>query len=337
MTDYKFELSKLLGTEAFSDASADELRVLLAIIASGGCDDDTLAERAGVSRARARSAKVLWEEAGVISAKENGAPTVTEEFEERLSIGEIYEVSAERCAKDIRDNSLAALIAECAELMGKAALSTEEAKIISQVYSQYALGEEYILTLAAHISDTKGRLSATRLATEAERLVKRGVDTVEALLAYISEKEAETGAQSEFKRIAGIHNRNLSKKECELIDKWYYEFGYGEPIIGEAYDIMAMNTAKLSLLYMDKLLESWHSSGCKTVEDCRAAVERERVEKSETRAEKTLPRMPRAPQKETPRYGDFDVDEAFKKSLLRSYGDPALVEKMLERERKNKV
>ena len=335
MTDYKFEPSRLLASEAFAEASADELRVLLGIIASGRADD-SLAERVGVSRARMRSARVLWEEADVIVQKEKDTPSVTEEFEEKVAIGEMYEVTAERCAKEIRDSSLASLIAECAELMGKAALSTEEAKIISQIYSQYALGEEYILTIAAHIVEAKGRLSATRLGTEAERLVKRGVDTVDALLSYISEKECESGAQAEFRRIAGIHNRNLSKKECELIDKWYYEFGYGEAVIGEAYDVMAMNTAKLSLPYMDKLLTSWHDAGCKTVEDCRAIIEREKAERAPEKTEKALPRMPRAPQKETPRYGDFDVDEAFKKSLLRSYGDPALVEKMLERERKNK-
>lgn len=342
MTEYKFDLSRLISSEAFRDASADELRVLLAIMATKGADDDKIATLVGVSRARAKSARVLFEEAEIISAAGERAPTVTEEFEERLNIGEMYEVTAERCAKDIRDNSLASLIAECAELMGKAALSSEEAKIISQIYTQYTLDEEYILTLAAHIVETKGKLSATKLAADAERLVKRGIDSIDALLQYISEKEAESGAQAEFRRIAGIHNRNLSKTECELVDKWYYEFGFGEAVIGEAYDIMAMNSAKLSMPYMDKLLTAWHEAGCKTVEECRAKAERDRAEMAEARAkanesagEKTPPRMPRVPQKEKPRYGDFDVDEAFKKSLLRSYGDPALVEKMLERERKN--
>ena len=41
--------------------------------------------------------------------------------------------------------------------------------------------------------------------------------------------------------------------------------------------------------------------------------------------------MPRTP-KNAPRYGNFDVDDAFKKALLRSYGDPELVDKALKRD-----
>ncbi len=320
MIDYKFNATALTSSEAFTEASREELRVLLALIANGGRADGEgeLAKAAGVSRGRASSSLVFWEESGII-AKNDGAPTITEEFEERIQLGKLDTGTAIKAAKSVRDNELAALISECARLMDRPALNTEEIKTINALYTQYALDEEYIITLAAYIND-KGKLTAKRLETEAERLVKRGVDTAEKLMAYIEEKANESADEWEFRHLLGIYNRTLTKSEQDYVKKWYGEFGYGEDIIGEAYDITVRNTAKLSLPYMDTLLTAWHDGGCKTLEDCRAAVERDKTARAVEEKQKTPPKMPRTP-KTTPRYGNFDPLEAFEAALKRSYGD----------------
>ena len=336
MTEYKFNPRALLSSGEFSEASVGELRVLLTAIASPTASNEKIAEITGLSTSRVRSALVLFEDAGILTKCDTpptgsgDGQTVTEHFEERITLGAMHEITAKDCAKEIRDNSLASLLSECASLMGKAALSTEEAKMISATYTQLALSEDYIITLAAYIAEKKGKLTATRLSGEAEKLVKRGVDTTEALEKYISDKESESGAVWEFKRICGIYNRNLSKKETELVNRWYYDYGYGEDIIGEAYDITVVNTGKLSLAYMDKLITHWHECDCKTVEDCKRLSENEKPAKK-VEEKKAPPRMPRTP-KSSPRYGNFDVDDAFKKALMRSYGDAELVEKALKKD-----
>ena len=309
---------------AFTEASREELRILLALVESGGSftSEEALASAAGVSLSRARSALVLWEEEGAIRKSESisDAPTtVSEEFESRIEFGKITDCESVTVAREIRDNNLADLIAECAQMMEKPALSTEETKIISAIYTQLKLGEEYIITLAAFLSE-KGKLSAQRLGAEAEKLVKRGVDCVEELEKYLAAKENESGAEWEFKRLFGIYNRNLSKRERELINKWYYDFGFADEIIGEAYDIMAMkDPTKISLPYMDKVLTHWNAEGCRTLEECKRLTERERAAME---AEKAVAKPPSIPRKApAPRYGDFDINDAFEKALLRSYGD----------------
>lgn len=339
MTEYKFNPDVLLSSGEFLEASVGELRVLLTLVADSSLGIERISEITGLSSARVKSAIVLFEDAGILTKREKitaseDVQTVTEHFEERIRLGEMHEVTAKDCAKNIRDNSLASLLSECAALMGKAALSTEEAKMISAIYTQLALSEDYIITLAAYITEKKGKLTAVRLSVEAEKLVKCGIDTTEALEKYISDKESETGAMWEFKRILGIYNRNLTKRETELVNRWYSDFGYGEAIIGEAYDITVMNTGKLSLAYMDKLITRWHETDCKTLDDCKRVSASEKPEKKEAEEKKAPPRMPKTP-KTTPRYGNFDVDDAFKKALMRSYGDPELVEKMLKRDGKN--
>lgn len=302
-----------------TDATVDELRILLAL-ATGDYDTEAeLAAECGVTQARLSSSLAFWSAAGVIIEKSDTGSTITEEFEEKITLGRIIDTPSEQVATEIRDHDLAGLISECATLMNKAALSTEEIKIISALYTQYALGEEYIITLAAYISE-RGRLTAVRLGTEAERLIKRGISSIEELEKYIESRQNESGAEWEFRHLIGIYNRNLSKKEQEFVKKWYHDMAYGEDIIGEAYDITVTNTGKLSLPYMDKLLTHWSEAGCKTLDDCTALIERERTIKTASTGEKLPPKLPRT-QKQTLRYGDFDPVEAFERALNRSYSD----------------
>jgi DNA replication protein DnaD len=68
---------------------------------------------------------------------------------------------------------------------------------------------------------------------------------------------------------------------------------------------------------MDKVLSGWHAKGLSTLEECRAANS-----VSKAAAEKPTPTRPKAKSKpEKPRYGDFDVNDAFAKALERSYGE----------------
>lgn len=325
MTEYSVLPLSLTEKDAFTEASQEELRVLLVLIERGGAIEDTaaLATVARISNARAKAALIFWEEAGVIrpisgesSEKER---TVTEEFEERLALGKITERSAGTVAREIRDNNLADLLSECARMMQKPALGTEEVKIISALYTQYALNEEYIVTLAAYLSD-KGKLTAQRLGAEAERLIKRGIDCTEALVVHLEEKENEVGAEWEFKRTIGIYNRNLSKKEKEIVKRWYNDFAFDNAIIEEAYSINSrLYPNKVSYPYMDKILTHWHDEGCKTLEECKALSERERAALDAGKETANPPSIPR--KKPTPRYGDFDINDAFEKALLRSYGE----------------
>lgn len=326
MIKYTVMPLSLTDKAAFTEASREELRVLLALIEANGSveSEAELSAISSTSLARTRSALVLWEEEGVIKRCEAAAtatatPTVSEEFESRIELGKITERSTADAAREIRDNNLADLLAEIAEMMEKPALSTEEAKVISALYTQLKLGEEYIVTLAACLAE-KGKLSAQRLGAEAERLVKRGVDCVEELEKYLVTKENESGAEWEFKRLVGIYNRNLSKRERELINKWYYDFGFSDEIIGEAYDIMTMkDPSKISLPYMDKVLSHWSAEGCRTLDECKRLSERE---KAAMEAEKAVAKPPSIPRKApATRYGDFDINDAFEKALLRSYGE----------------
>ena len=143
---------------AFTEASKEELRVLVAIGFSDGLSESEIATAAGVSASRAKSAIALWLAEGIIEECIN--EVITEEFANRLHPGELVETSAKDVAESIRDEGLSLLIEECAALLKKPALSTEEIKCITGLVTQYSLTADYVLTLAAHLSAKKNNYRA---------------------------------------------------------------------------------------------------------------------------------------------------------------------------------
>jgi DnaD/phage-associated family protein len=315
--EYKVNPLRVTGTDAFAEASAQELRVLLALVECGGKFEsvEALAESAAVSKTRCSSALTLWEDGGVITERIDGAPIITEEFSERLTKDEIDERPSVEVADSIRDGNLKSAIDECATLMNLATMPTADVKNITALYTQYGLSPEYIVTLAAYLAE-QGKLTARNLCNQAIRLDGTGCDTVEALESYIQNKATESDTDWEFRRIFGIYNRNLSQSERSYFKKWSEEYGFSTAIVSEAYDKAVMNTqnGRRYMQYMDTVLTAWHNAGCKTVAECLAQSEAEKPkqeapEKRQSRREA-----------EKPRYGDFDVNEAFRVALERSYG-----------------
>ena len=316
-----FELNRerLFESESFATATAEELRVLVAMLAGGATDDAELAALASVSAPRCRSAIALFEAEGIVTR----ADAVSDEFvPSDIGIGEVEEDNAVKVARDIRDSGLATLIAEFAALMNKPALSTGSVKKIVSLYTNYALSEEYILALAAHLADC-GKLTVTRLVNEAMKLVEREIDTPEGLYAYIEQKQRRTDADQRIRNMLGLSNRTLSKTEHECFNRWVNEYGYSEGIIGEAYDICVAQLGKYSPKYMNAVLSRWHECGCKTLNECLAATERDRAT---IRAEKTAKRKggtKNSEQSAEPKYAAFSAEDALMRALERSYGGDA--------------
>ena len=307
--------------------------MLLALIESGGSvSDDELSDMLGVSKARVSAAIALWQESGVISQREHGKEVsffgnkLTEEFPEREVLGELAEESALSVAKTIRDKRLASLFDEIAAMMGKAMLTPQEIKRISELSSQYELSEEYIATLSAHLL-AEGKLSVGILVRRAMKLAGDGVITAEHLSEYIKDKEREKDEYMEYRRIFGIFERKLSPTEKAFLHKWSRELAYGTEIVTMAYDIAVLNTSKLSFSYMDKLLTDWSEHGCKTLSECegryaerKAELDAENQKKRED-MEKRRPAKPTEAKATKVKYGDFDPEEAFRIALSRSFGD----------------
>lgn len=318
MTEYKITAIGVTDKEAFVEASVEELRVLVALIEVGGCPKSTeaLAKAARVSKARASSALVFWQEAEVITPA-GDSPTITEEFEDRLRKGEITEESAEEIARNIRNEGLADMISECAAIMNRSALNSTEIKNLCALATQYALEEAYILTLATYMAKN-AKLTVTKLTNKAIQLVEKDIDTVDKLEAYIADNENTSEAEKAFRSIFGLWKRPLTTYEKDCFRRWSREYGYFTDVVDLAFNIAGDNGSQRPVKYADKLISAWHDAGCKTLGECKAKYERDAEER---KAKKKEQKKNSTKKKPDDTYGAFgDPDEELKKALARSFG-----------------
>ena len=315
MIDYSILPLKIIGTEVFLEASLEELKVLLALIELGGRAEsyDALAEAAGTTRARCRAALTLFTDGGII--KERSAdPVVTEEFEERVTRGELIEESSVKVARAIRDSGLCDMLNECARLMKKTALNTAEIKKLTGLHEQYGLSPEYIVFLAANLAANATKISPTTVTNKAISLAEKGITTLEDLEAYIAEEDSERGIIREFKGIIGIYDRNLTEAEKNIFKKWAKKYGYYTNIINFAWNQIGSRYRSNYVKRLDDLITPWFEAGCRTLAECESYYNLYQVE------EHIENKAPKKEKKKTEQFSDFDTDEAFMLALERSYG-----------------
>ena len=312
MKPLKYAIKKSLvpGSLSFGEATSEELRVLIALLCSEGSaeSEEQLADLAKTSVPRTKAALTLWESEGVITQKTDN---VTDEFDTESE----QMVTSLETAATVRDQMLENMLRECSSLMEKPALSTEEIKAITYLYSELSLSPEYVLTLIGYLKETKKRLTPREIRRRGEILTERGYTTLEGLEVYIRSNTKEENDLWEIRRIIGIYNRNLSQSEIAYFSKWINELEMGTEIISEAYDIATVSTGSSSLPYMDKILTNWHQNGLKTVAECRAfsTQNKDAERKSGGRRKKSdEPKL---------RYGNFDIDEAIEAALERSFSN----------------
>lgn len=323
MTEYTFKvkLEGITELECFKEASKDEVKILVAILSRDGVTSaEELSEALGISLARIKSCITLFTEGGVLTECD-GRPLaeVEYEFEPTGSDKKKTSESIQDLARSIRENDLYEMNRELETLFEKT-LETREIERLTSLYTKKGLSPEFILTLTAFLKDTRQNLTVELVVREAGKLITAGTDTLEDLEIYIKEKANEVAGEMEMRRLFGIYGRTLTKTEREFFKKWMHGYGYSSSIIGEAYDVSVAAINKLSLSYIDSILTEWHTAECKTVEECRARVNIRKATNPKN-ANNNSQKTKKTTTAETPKYADFNSEDALLRALERSYGD----------------
>lgn len=284
------------GTAALADASPEELRVLLCLIegevlALRGEPAD-LAARAGCSPARVGSALRYWLEVGVLTETDEGAAAPAPSATPGATPGaagtkaapkplsrEVGDMTAAEIAETVEREQMAAFIDSMQQLAGRV-FNTRELETVVSLADELPFSQEYLLTLASYCKKKSGRsrFSVRYLAQVAYTMLERECLTVEQLEAYIAAAEKFSAEEWKLRRLLGMGERRLTAKEQDYFLTWTGTFGYGEEIVGIAYDITVDRTGKISLAYMDKLLRAFYEAGCRSETAVQDYLAREREE-----------------------------------------------------------
>ena len=319
---FRVNLEGITDLECFKEASKDELKILIAILSENGSpvSAEELSEKLGISVPRVKACITLFKESGVlIECDDTPLAEVEYEFEPSKKDKEKARDTKEEVARSIRENDLYEMNCDVERILEKT-LETREIERITSLYTKKGLSPEYILTLSAFLKDRRQTLTVEAIVREANKLIANGTDTLEELEIYIKEKSDEIAGEMEMRRLFGIYNRTLTRTEREYFHRWMHEYGYSVSVIGEAYDVTVAAINKISLPYINSILKEWYDAGCKTVEECRARVN---IRKAATpkKANNNSQKTNKTTTAETPKYADFNSEDALLRALERSYSD----------------
>lgn len=311
------------GTAALADASPEELRVLVCLFETHGYPEtglSDLARAAGCSVARARAALTYWQSAGVIALAETADGTGVPDAKKPLRRADgVSEQTGREIAATI-DDGHAAFIATCEELLGHV-FNTAELNILTGLLTELRLSEEYLLTLISYCRTrvNNERFSLRYLEKTAFSLFDKDILTLDELNAYLAATDRFRAEEWKLRRLLGIGERKLTKKEEEFLRRWTSVFSFTSDVIGIAYDITVDRTGKLSLAYMDKLLSKFHEAGCATPGDVDAFLAKENAARAAAPAR-------RKPEEQTVP-SSFNAGDFMAAALKRSFGDDGQDEK----------
>ena len=183
----------------------------------------------------------------------------------------------EYSAKDVtqraqQDPVFTAVLNEAQRKLGRV-LSTADIKTLFGIYDYLALPPDVIFMLLTYCIDAfaerygSGRLPSMRsIEKEAYSWANKEILTIEQaeeLIKSAAERRSDVG---KLKTLLGIGGRELTATETKYINSWL-DMGTPAELIEVAYDRTVTNTGSLKWNYMNKILQSWHDKGIRTVAD----------------------------------------------------------------------
>ncbi len=252
-------------------ASAEQLRVLLYTMSNiaTGINPEAAAEYLGIPLDNIKDALNFWCDAGVFT-KSN-----TVEFKKAPEKRSVAKTEAplptreEIAMMGSTDERVVFLLRE-AELKFKRPLRFTEMQSLVSLYADDGMDVSLILMIIEYaISD--GKSSIKFINDTARRWQDAGVDSVVAAEEQIEKLGRQKSAWAIVERAFGIEHRQPSTKELEFSEKWVVEWGFSREMLKAAYDGCVDSKAKLSMPYINKILESWHTKGYQSVEQTKAA------------------------------------------------------------------
>lgn len=186
------------------------------------------------------------------------------------------EYSASDVAEHIgSDREFKQLADFCENSLGKI-LTTLDLQVLLSIYSWLGLPADVIcILITSCIEEYRRKYGAARVPTmrtiekTAKIWAQNGVFTCKRAEEYLAECARQ---KSEKRRIAGLlrlGDRALSPTEEKYISSWI-SLSIPDELISAAYDKTVVNTGSLKWRYMDKILESWHKLGFKSVSDVKS-------------------------------------------------------------------
>jgi DnaD/phage-associated family protein len=323
---------------ALPSASEFYLKVLLLVAADENQRQDYdsccafLCEKLDCTQSALERAFAFWSQAGIFNIVDINQATIHSSKNERpatsssvpatlnassssiqenkvLQSASPPEYTESQCADIVAaSNDLPDLINICQQIVGKI-FNPADVQAIVVMYDHLGLSAEYIADLFAFCVGNEKK-SIRYIEKTAFSLFDEGIDTPDALKAYIKRKENYADNLMKIRKMIGAGSRELTAKEKKAFACWLDEWQFEIDVITRAYEITVDKINEPSVSYMNRVLENWYNSGLTTLEAIEASLETYKKNKAEAA---------HAASSVNGTESGFRTDEFFEAALRRSY------------------
>ncbi len=258
-------------------ASAVQLKVLLYIFrhSSQELDDVAIAEALSLHSEEVRDAIGYWAGAGILNAPTKAVKSIKATSKKaRMQSEKPTREEVSRLAEN--DEKLQFLYYEAQNVFGRG-LKQNEASLFAWLYCDEGMDVSVILMLL-RLAKKQDKVNTRFIESTAIEWIDSGVETIADAEAKMSEALLYDQCWKLVCSAFGIQKRKPSKKESELAYLWVNEWKYDRAILVKAYEICVNNTSEFSIPYIKTILDKWHQSGIKKVEDIK---EEEKADKKQ--------------------------------------------------------
>lgn len=174
------------------------------------------------------------------------------------------------------------LMQESQMVLGKT-LSPALSSALVAIHEDYGLPAEVIMMLIQY-AKSRNKTSTNYIEAVARDWYESNIFTLESAEQKLAELSEMRIAWKKFVAAIGIHDRPPSKKEEQLTHTWFTQWKMAPEMVSEAYERCVNATGKLSMAYMNRILEKWHNLGYHTVQDVQKAEELRREKFTEEKS-----------------------------------------------------
>ena len=320
-------------------AGATQLKALLWLLrhASEDIDLDQLSSAIGQKRADTVDAMHYWVENGILQADDNSIDTVKKEANKessalptQVTFANLNELAEENQTEQPKKTFAALPVAKpnYEQILARAKESPEISFLFNEaqlklgrtigyegqcamlmIHDQYGLPVEVILMILEYAVSIN-KISYSYISAIGKNWAEKEIDTIEKADEQITTLRTSNTQWKQFAAMAGISNSRPTSAQLPYIKSWSDDLGFDAEMIYLAYEQMANHCQRLSLPYIDKVLQTWHKTGIKTPEDVENANNARAAQKSKKQSGKSSE-------------ASYDLEE-FKRSALH---DPIVYEK----------
>ena len=162
-------------------------------------------------------------------------------------------------------------------------INQAEASTLVWLHDYEGLPVAVIIMIIEYIV-SEGRGTIKYLEKTAVDWSEKDINTVEKAEKHICAIMSSKKAWGRVERAMSIDHRRPSAKEQQAADRWVNEWGFSQEMLRAAYDQCVDATTKISIPYINKILEKWHKSGIKTVAE---AMEDSNAKKNAVKSQKS--------------------------------------------------